>query len=74
MTSPMLITPIIAGFSETLGANGTTMGLIGGIMNICSLVSRPIIGIYADKISKYKLSFWGIIFYHNFMSRLYTGY
>lgn len=30
MTSPMLITPIIAGFSETLGANGTTMGLIGG--------------------------------------------
>lgn len=62
MTSPMLITPIIAGFSETLGANGTTMGLIGGIMNICSLVSRPIIGIYADKISKYKLSFWGIIF------------
>lgn len=26
MTSPMLITPIIAGFSETLGANGTTMG------------------------------------------------
>lgn len=25
MTSPMLITPIIAGFSETLGANGTTM-------------------------------------------------
>lgn len=62
MTSPMLITPIIAGFSETLGANGITMGLIGGIMNICSLVSRPIIGIYADKISKYKLSFWGIIF------------
>ena len=63
MTSPMLITPIIAGFSETLGANGTTMGLIGGIMNICSLVSRPIIGIIMlIKISKYKLSFWGIIF------------
>ena len=34
MTSPMLITPIIAGISETHGANGTTMGLIGGIMNI----------------------------------------
>lgn len=32
MTSPMLITPIIAGFSETLGANGTTMGLIGGAL------------------------------------------
>ena len=61
MASPMLITPIITGFSETLGASGTTMGLIGGIMNICSLISRPIVGVYSDRISKYRLSFFGII-------------
>ena len=61
MTSPMLITPIITGFSESLGASGTMMGLIGGIMNICSLISRPIIGVYADKINKYKISSFGII-------------
>lgn len=56
MTSPMLVTPIITGFSETLGAGGTMMGIIGGVMNICSLISRPIVGIYSDRISKYKIS------------------
>ena len=34
MASPMLITPIITGFSESLGASGVMMGFIGGIMNI----------------------------------------
>ena len=56
MASPMLITPIITGFSESLGASGVMMGFIGGIMNICLLVSRPFIGVLVDRISKYKLS------------------
>lgn len=60
MASPMLITPIITGFSESLGASGVMMGFIGGIMNICSLVSRPFIGVLVDRISKYKLSSFGI--------------
>lgn len=60
MASSMLVTPIIAGFSESLGASGIMMGFIGGIMNICSLLSRPFIGALSDKISKYKLSFFGI--------------
>ena len=61
MTSPMLVTPIITGFSETLGAGGTMMGIVGGVMNICSLISRPIVGIYSDRISKYKISSFGIV-------------
>lgn len=59
MSSPMLVTPLITGFSESLGANGFFMGIIGGLMNICSLFCRPLVGNLADKISKYKLSFAG---------------
>ena len=33
MASPMLITPIITGFSESLGASGVMMGFIGGIIS-----------------------------------------
>ena len=59
MASPMLVTPIIAGYSGDLGASAALMGMIGGLMNVCSLFCRPFVGNLADKISKYHLSFVG---------------
>ncbi len=59
MSSPMLVTPLIAGFSEHLGASAELMGIIGALMNICALFCRPFIGNLADKISKYRLTFLG---------------
>ena len=56
MSSPMLVTPLITGYSQSLGASAAMMGMIGGFMNICALVCRPFVGNLADKISKYKLS------------------
>ena len=38
------------------------MGLVGGLMNLVSLLCRPIAGNLADRISKYKLSFIGAVF------------
>ena len=59
LASPMLVTPLIAGYSESLGAREVLMGIVGGLMNICALFCRPVVGNLADKISKYKLSFIG---------------
>lgn len=59
LSSPMLVTPLIAGYSESLGASAAVMGIVGGLMNVCSLFCRPFVGNLADKISKYKLSFIG---------------
>ena len=59
--SPMLVTPLITGFSENLGASAALRGVIGGLMNICSLFCRPFVGNLTDKISKYKLSFIGAV-------------
>lgn len=56
MACPMMITPLIAGFSESLGASAVLMGLVGGMMNVVSLCCRPFVGNLADKISKYRLS------------------
>lgn len=61
MASPMLVTPLIAGYSADLGASTAMMGIIGGLMNICSLFCRPFVGNLADKISKYHLSFAGAV-------------
>lgn len=59
MASPMMVTPLIAGFTESLGATAAVMGLMGGVMNLCSLLCRPFVGNLADKISKYKVAFIG---------------
>ena len=59
MSSPMLVTPLITGFSSDLGTDAALMGMIGGIMYLCSLLCRPIAGNLADKLSKYKLAFVG---------------
>lgn len=61
LSSPMLVTPLITGFSESLGAGGAWMGLVGGLMNICALFCRPFVGNLADKISKYRLSLTGSV-------------
>lgn len=62
MASPMLVTPLITGFTESIGASAALMGLVGGLMNLVSLFCRPIAGNLADWISKYKLSFIGAVF------------
>ena len=59
MASPMLVTPLITGFSGSIGASVGLMGLIGGLMNLCSLFCRPLVGNLADRISKYRLSLAG---------------
>ncbi len=59
MASPMLVTPLITGYSESLGASAALMGIIGGMMNICSLCCRPFVGNLADRVSKYHLAFVG---------------
>ena len=59
MACSMLVTPLITGFSESIGAGKTMMGFVGGGMNLCSLFCRPFMGNLADRISKYKLSLIG---------------
>ncbi len=56
MACPMTVTPLITGFSGSLGASAVLMGLVGGMMNVVSLCCRPFVGNLADKISKYHLS------------------
>ena len=58
-SSPMVVTPLITGFSGSVGASAALMGIVGGLMNLCSLFCRPLVGNLADKISKFKLSFCG---------------
>lgn len=47
--SPMLVTPLITGFSENLGASAALMGVIGGLMNICSLFAALLLEILLIK-------------------------
>jgi len=61
LSSPMLITPLITGFSKTLGASAAFMGIVGGMMNLCALFCRPFAGNLADRISKYHLTFVGAV-------------
>ena len=49
MSSPMLVTPLITGFTESIGASAAVMGFVGGLMNLCSLFCRPLAGNLADK-------------------------
>ena len=58
---PMLVAPVITGFSGSIGASAALMGFIGGMMNICSLLCRPFAGNLADKVSKRRLSLAGTL-------------
>ena len=62
MSSPMLVTPLITGFAEGIGATAAVMGFVGGLMNLVSLFCRPLAGNLADRLSKYKVSFIGAVF------------
>lgn len=42
MGSCMMVVPLIAGFSEDVGAAAAVMGVIVGIMNIVSLLCDPL--------------------------------
>lgn len=56
----MMVTPLIAGFAEDLGAAAVMMGIIVGIMNLVSLGCRPFVGNLADRLSKYRLASIGL--------------
>ena len=59
MSSPMLVNPLITGFTQSLGASAAMMGMVGGLTNLVSLLCRPVTGGIADRISKYKLGLVG---------------
>ena len=52
MSSNMLANPIVAGYAESLGADGMLMGAVAGSMSFISLFCRPIAGNLSDKTSK----------------------
>ena len=70
MASPMLVTPLITGFTESISSSAALMGIVGGMMNLCSLICRPLAGNLADKMSKYRVSLIGAIL----MSAACAGY
>ena len=59
MSCPTLIAPIITGYTGSIGGSGFIMGIIGGGMNFCALLFRPVAGNLVDKMSKFKISFFG---------------
>lgn len=62
LMSPMLINPIIAGFSTNIGVSGILAGVIAGGMNLTALVLRPLAGNLTDRISKYYITLAGGVF------------
>ena len=63
MASNMTVTPIVAGYGETLGATGALMGVIAGAMSFVSLFCRPIAGNLSDLVSKRLLVATGTMLY-----------
>lgn len=63
MTSNMVITPVIAGYGESMGATGALMGVIAGAMSFVSLFCRPIAGNLSDLVSKRLLVAAGTVLY-----------
>ena len=63
MASNMLVSPLMAGFSESLGAGGALMGLVTAAMNFVSLFCRPIAGNLSDRISKRTIVSFGSALY-----------
>lgn len=61
MCCPIMVTPVIPGFTESLGGGGLLMGFMGGLMNLVSLACRPLVGNLADRIQKYHLALAGVL-------------
>ena len=59
----MLANPIVAGYAESLGADGMLMGAVAGSMSFISLFCRPIAGNLSDKTSKRTLVAVGTVLY-----------
>lgn len=60
-SSPMLIAPLIASFSESLGMNAAVAGMMTGIMYLSSLLGRPFFGHLADRKKKSFLMKCGLL-------------
>ncbi|MEF2872180.1 MAG: MFS transporter [Bifidobacterium catenulatum] len=63
MSSNMLANPIVAGYTESLGASGMLMGVVAGSMSFISLFCRPIAGNLSDRTSKRTLVAAGTVLY-----------
>ncbi|WP_420829188.1 MFS transporter [Bifidobacterium pongonis] len=63
MSSNMTVTPIVAGYGESLGATGILMGVVAGVMSFVSLFCRPIAGNLSDLVSKRLLVTAGTLLY-----------
>lgn len=63
MSSNMLANPIVAGYAESLGADGMLMGAVAGSMSFISLFCRPIAGNLSDRTSKRTLVAAGTVLY-----------
>lgn len=50
LTSTMLVNPLVTSFAGTLGAGAMLMGALASLMNLCSLVVRPLAGNLADRL------------------------
>lgn len=57
--STMAVNPLINGYARKLGASSAFAGIIVGVMNIVSMILRPVAGNLTDRISKYRLTFFG---------------
>lgn len=59
--STMLVNPLIAGFTGSLGGTAAFMGVVGGLMNVCSLAMRPMAGNLSDIVAKRGLATVGAV-------------
>lgn len=59
--STMLVNPLIAGFTGSLGGTAAFMGAVGGLMNVCSLAIRPMAGNLSDIVAKRGLATAGAV-------------
>ena len=59
MSCPMIVTPVITGFTGALGGTGFVMGVIGGLVNLVSRGCRPVAGNLADRMDEYHLALIG---------------
>ena len=53
--------PIIAGYSESLGASGFWMGIISSLLAGSAVVCRPFVGGLADRITKFPMVLGGCL-------------
>lgn len=47
-----MVTPVLTGYMETLGATLTVCGIVGGLFAFTSLLSRPVSGVLADRLNR----------------------